>query len=119
MSARRIVPPPWATDNNYLAQANPTDGVQKSTSRRYTSNVPLPSGIPGDFQTWGSGAHDSEASSWNLRNRPLPEVYGGIDKKISAQNSADDANDNPLLFRKKTPSLDANPYEGVLGEHCV
>ncbi len=114
MSTRKAVAPPWATDEPYSSSANPIDTSIKVTSRRFTSNVPLPSGAPSDFQTWGTGAHENE-SSWSLRNRPLPEIYGGLDKSRASQNLERMNASNPNLFRKKTPSLDANPYEGVLG----
>ena len=115
MSERRAVAPPWATDSNFVVHETPSDPVIKSTSRRFTSNLPLAAGTPGDFQTWTHGAHDSEASSWSLRNRPLPDVYGGLDKRTVEQDRNAQI-DNPYLHRKKTPSLDANPYEGVLGK---
>ena len=113
MSTWRAVPPPWATDEPYASSGNPDPGI-KVTSRRFTSNVPLPSGAPSDFQTWGTSAHENE-SSWSLRNRPLPEIYGGLDKVRASQTFETSNASNPNIFRKKTPSLDANPYEGALG----
>ena len=46
--------------------------------------------------------------SWKMRNVPLPDIYGGMppaESNFPAQPIA----------RRKTPSLEANPYEGALG----
>jgi hypothetical protein len=112
MLSRKAVAPPWATDDFSSIVGNPADSFGKVTSRRFTSNVPLSSGSPGDFQTWTTGAHQSEEDSWKLRNQPLPELYGGLGK-TSHEN---ERISNPKVYRKATPSLDANPYEGALGE---
>ena len=121
MSARRAVAPPWATDDSYATHDFHQESTAKATSRRYTSNVPSSSGVPGDFQTWATGAHDKDVSSWTLRNRPLPEVYGSLDKKILMPDEECHQNDTTkqYLFRKKTPTYDSNPYEGVLGNSIL
>ncbi len=104
-----VTSPPWATDDDFRYAWSTVNSVNADPTRR-NGNASVNSLSQGEIKTTTHYQHRQD-EILNSRTLLLPKISV---EEFSIHKSELVSVGNPRFSRKK-PSLEANPYEGVLG----